>query len=136
MNSKSATLNDRIGGDQVIAAAVEALNVRVLADPLLRQYFAGLDPILLKKHQREVIAHITGGPGEFTACLAKSHSHLRIEKPHFYAVADHLVAALVDLGVEESLCGEVLSLVEPTLNDVVNTPPRDQQPKPTTSTRS
>jgi truncated hemoglobin YjbI len=54
--------------------------------------------------------------------MATAHSKLRIQKRHFYAVADHLINTLHAMGINEETIGEVVDRIEPLSLQIVNTP--------------
>lgn len=55
------SIYDSIGGAESVRAAVEQFYTRVLADPALGHFFAGVDIDRLKSHQRSFIAAALGG---------------------------------------------------------------------------
>jgi len=99
---------DSIGGPRALRTAVDVLYRRVLADPDLRDFFAGVDLERLAAHQRAFLAMALGGPDLYGGRrLAEAHSGLAIGEADFDAMSAHLVGVLRDLGVG----GEALDLV-------------------------
>src|SRR5947208_17125149 len=97
-----APLYSRLGGEPAFHAVVDEVYARVLADASLTHFFSGIDMAVLKAHQASFLIQSLGGPVEYGGKdMGSAHSKLRIQKRHFYAVADHLVNALYAMGVEE-----------------------------------
>jgi hemoglobin len=117
------SLYDRVGGESAIAAAVDDLYRRVLADPTLAPFFRDARMETVKLHQRVFLAHVLGGPGQVsTVEIGRAHARHAIEQRHFYAVSDHMLDAFYSLGVDEDTIGEVISLLAPLARDIVNSP--------------
>src|SRR5437868_390956 len=60
--------------------------------------------------------------------MAAPHRNLAITQAHFDRVAGHLVDTLQALGVPEPLIDQVVALVSPLQEDIVNTPPTPTGP--------
>jgi hemoglobin len=118
------TLYRRIGGEAAIVAAVDLFYDKVMADELTRPFFAGIDMPAQIKKQVAFMTMAFGGPHEYTgrdlktahAGLVKDHG---LTDVHFDAVAGHLEATLVELGVEPGLIHEALTIVLGTRNQVL-----------------
>ena len=130
----SAPLFERIGGGAGIEAAVDLLYRRLMADDQLRPFFDHVDLDQLKSKQAAFLAKVFGGPDAYTGTdLRSAHARLvadGLDDSHFDAVAEHLRAALCELGVDEPTVGEVLSIAESVRADVfsgaeipIKTPP-------------
>jgi hemoglobin len=123
MSDGSITLYERIGGEPAIRTAVDLFYERVLADPLLVDFFAGISLGRLKAHQFSFLSQALGGPRQYSgASMQDAHRRLAIEQRHFDAVAGHLVEALRGLSVPEEIVVEVAAAVTPLSARVVNTP--------------
>jgi hemoglobin len=71
------TIFDSIGGASSVNAAVDQFYLRVLDDPELKHYFAGVDMGKLKSHQRAFIAAAIGGPEIYSGRdMAAAHEGL------------------------------------------------------------
>jgi hemoglobin len=102
----------RIGGAGAVAAAVDGLYERIVADPDLTPYFEGVDMDRLKAHQRAFIASALGGPDGYQGRrLDDAHRRLDITPAAFGRVADHLVDTLVALQVEPPVVAAVAEAV-------------------------
>ncbi len=120
----SASLYERIGGEAAIMAAVDLFYEKVLADPLTRPFFEGLDMAGQTKKQTAFMTWAFGGPAEYRGRdLRTAHARLVTEKglgnAHFDAIAAHLKATLEELGVTETLVDEVLAVVASTREQVL-----------------
>jgi hemoglobin len=121
----------RLGGTQAFEALVEELDRRILQDVRLRSYFDGVGLERLQHHQRSFLAMAFGGPpGYLGRTLQAAHSRLDVTDEAFDRVLDHLIAALVDLGVSRELIREVAYTLLPLRHDIVRAsgPPPDLGP--------
>jgi len=115
------TLYERLGGEDAVAALIEELYIRVLADPLFTPFFEKLDIQRLKAHQFAFTSQALGGPHPYSwPSLVKAHAGLRIEQRHFDAFVEHLRSSLREIGATDVLSAEVLSLVTPLSGVIVN----------------
>jgi len=115
------TLYERLGGEAAVAALIEELYIRVLADPLFTPFFEKLDIQRLKAHQFAFTSQALGGPHPYSwPSLVKAHAGLRIEQRHFDAFVEHLRSSLREIGATDVLSAEVLSLVTPLSGVIVN----------------
>ena len=74
--------------------------------------------------QKIFLAYAMGAPVKYTGKdLREGHTHL-VEKglndSHFDAVAENLVNTLSELGVAQELIDQVVAIVGPTRDDVLN----------------
>lgn len=118
------SLYNRLGGLSAVNAAVEKMYDKILRDPLLSPFFAGLDMARQRRSQVAFMITAFGGPHQYTgADLTKAHAGLVKDKGlsdvHFDAVAGHLKAALTELDVPSALITEVLTLVGTTRGAVL-----------------
>ncbi len=115
-----STIYDRIGGKDAVAATVDALYARILADPLLAPWFAGTDMRRQTAHMRAFVAAALGGPAIYAGRdMAAAHRGLGITDAAFDAVVGHLVAALGGLGVPDGVVGEIGAALAPLREQVV-----------------
>ena len=92
-------LFNEIGDAATLRTAVNLLYQRVLADPELAPWFAGVDVPRLRAHQLAFLAGAMGGPDLFNGRdLATAHAGLAITGEAFDALIGHLATALRDLG--------------------------------------
>lgn len=98
-----SSLYERLGGSVGIDAAVEGFYRKVLADPLLEPYFAGVDMDRLVAMQAAFLTFALGGPGKYTGRdLRTAHAALPgLGDEHVDRVLAHLAATLRDLGADD-----------------------------------
>jgi hemoglobin len=114
------SIYDSIGGAPAVEAAVDSFYKRLLADPELSPFFAGVDMASLKTHQRAFIAAAIGGPDIYAGRdMAAAHSGLNIAGGDFDAVVGHLVDALAELGVPADTIGQIGGKLAPLRSDIV-----------------
>jgi hemoglobin len=118
--SGQPTLFDAIGGHAAVGAAVEEFYRRVLADPDLMPFFAGVPLQRLKAHQAAFFAQALRGPGRYTGrSMREAHAGLGITDAHFDRVAGHLVETLSALGVAREYIEQVIGAVAPLRAEIV-----------------
>lgn len=114
------TLYEEIGGAAVVKTAVSVFYQRVLADPALAPWFAGVDLERLRAHQRAFLMVTLGGPDLFTGReIAHAHAGLRITGRAFDTLVSHLTTTLHDLGVAPAAVARVGRRLETMRADVV-----------------
>ena len=102
-----------------------AIYDKVLADPLTRPFFAGVDMEAQARKQVAFMTYAFGGPvAQRGRDLRAAHAHLvrdqGLDDRHFDAVTAHLSATLDELGVDPALKTEVLSIVGGTRSEVLD----------------
>ncbi len=122
--SEQPSIYQRIGGKDAVRATVVKLYEKILEDERLIPFFEETDMDVLRRSQTAFIVMALGGPHNYTGSgLRNAHRHLVREKglsdEHFDAVADHLVAAMQELGVERPLIDEAIAVVAGTRDDVL-----------------
>ena len=118
------SLYERIGGQGAIMAAVDRFYGKVLADELTRPFFDALDMQAQTKKQIAFMTWALGGPAEYRGRdLTQAHAALVRDKGlgdvHFDAIAKHLEATLLELGVARELIDEALGIVGGTRAQVL-----------------
>ena len=117
------SIYDSIGGGPAVRAAVDGFYTRVLADPQLAPFFAGVDLQHLKAHQRAFIAAAIGGSGVYQGRdMAAAHAGMGITDADFDAVVAHLAGTLAGLGVPEETIGRIGGALAPLRGDIVSAP--------------
>ena len=115
------TIYDRIGGKAAVAATVDGLYDRILADPLLAPYFERTEMRRQKAHMRAFVATALGGPGIYAGRdMAAAHRGLSITDAAFDAVVGHLVATLEELSVPAAEVAAIGAALAPLREQVVN----------------
>lgn len=120
---RNTSLYQRLGGGAAVDAAVELFYGKVLADPLLAPFFAGVDMKRQRAQQKAFLTLAFGGPNAYTGQdLRRAHAPLvarGLNDAHFNAVAGHLQATLAELGVAQGLVDEVMAIAASTHDDVL-----------------
>ncbi len=116
-------LYDRLGGEAAVTAAVDIFYRKVLADPHISHFFDDADMNAQRAKQKAFLTMAFGGPNEYTGKdLSDAHRDLvrrGLNDSHFDAVAGHLQATLVELGVPETETGEVMTIAGGTRDAVL-----------------
>jgi hemoglobin len=116
---RKETLSDRLGGVDALKAAVSGLYNKILDDSDLSPFFEEVNVTALKLHQIEFLKVAFGQiPDELDVADLMMQKHARLfvmglNETHFDKVAQHLVATLLDLGVDASLVDEAVAIVGP-----------------------
>jgi hemoglobin len=114
------SLYARIGGAPAVAATIDGLYDRILQDPDLAPYFAGVGIEQLKAHQRAFIAAALGGPERYIGrSLAEAHRDLLITDTVFAEVVGHLTDTLIELGVAAETISAVTGALAPLRPQIV-----------------
>jgi hemoglobin len=119
----ASSLYQRIGCAGGLLWLVNALYLRVLADPLLMAYFKHLDDQdrqWLRWHMLTLLAVVTGGPTKYAGRdLREAHADLHITEEAFDRVVGHLQATLQELEVEQEDQQAILAAVQARRDAVV-----------------
>jgi hemoglobin len=108
------TVYDALGGQDAIAAAVDALYERLLADPVTAPYFDGIDMRRLAGHLRIFLVAALGGPAVYQGRdLGSAHASLGITGEAWDHTVGHLVDALASLNVSAPLMDDVVAHLAP-----------------------
>ena len=120
--TEQATLSDyeAVGGGPAVKAVVDDFYRRVLADAELAPFFAGVELHRLKRHQAMLVTKVLGGPdGYYGRSLRDAHQGMDITAGDFARVVGHLVAALRQAGVPETIIERAGAAVLETKPDIV-----------------
>lgn len=122
-----STLYDKLGGAAAVELAVEKFYEKVLADQRVQHFFTHTNMQQQKQHQKDFMTYAFGGAQHWNGpTMRNAHKQLVAEMgltdSHFDAIAEDLVAALVELAVPQALIDEVVQIVGSTAhrNDVLN----------------
>jgi hemoglobin len=114
------SLYEQLGGADGIEAVVAGFYERMMADPEIRPFFRGVQ--MTRQHEKQVQFFTTalGGPSLYRGKdMVTVHKGMGIADPHFNILVKHLTDTLVTAGVAEPLIKQVLGLIEPLRNQVV-----------------
>ncbi|HEX6240756.1 MAG TPA: group 1 truncated hemoglobin [Polyangiales bacterium] len=119
----TASLYQRVGGENAILAAATLFYDKVLSDPELAPFFADLDMEQQVRKQVAFMSWAFGGPERYQyRPLREAHAGVReqgLNGSHFDRVAQHLTATLQELGLEPELISEAMGIVASTRAQVV-----------------
>ena len=108
----SVNVYQAIGGRAAVAAAVEGLYGRILADPVLSRFFPRGVAAKHRAYVVTVLGEAIGGPERYRGPdLAKAHRGLGITDADFDRTAGHLAATLGSLGVPGHLADYIVGIV-------------------------
>jgi hemoglobin len=110
------SLYARLGGDVAIMAAVDLFYAKVLADPLTRPFFDGIDMEAQARKQVAFMTYAFGGPAAHRGKdLRTAHAalvrHQGLSDAHFDAVARHLEETLIELDIAPAVRAEVMAII-------------------------
>jgi hemoglobin len=115
------SIYEAIGGEPALVVVVDDFYARVLADPQLAGFFAGVNMPKLKGRQVEFFAAALGGPDDYRGVgLREVHAGRGISQADFDRVAFHLAAALAAAGVPAETIGAIAAAVAPLADDIVS----------------
>ncbi len=121
--AREASLYQRLGGYDAVAAVVDDFMARMAADPQLKRFFEGADPAGLRRTRQlivDFVCNATGGPCFYTGRSMKAtHAGMGIAESDWKAAAGHLRATLAKFKVPAKEAGEVMALVGSLKKDIV-----------------
>lgn len=116
-----SSIYESIGGAAAVDAAVDIFYRKVLSDDLISGFFDSVDMDGMRSKQKSFLTMAFGGPNEYTGKdMREAHKHMNLEEGHFNAVANHLVATLQELEVDQAYIDEVVKVCLSVKNDVLN----------------
>ena len=116
------SLYEQIGGAEGISRLVDAFYVRVLADPQLKRFFAGVEMGKLRGMQEELFSSALGGPMRYSGrSMLQAHRRLQIGLQDYQRFMGHLFDTLDDagFGLSEQERYEVIGRLNILTNDVI-----------------
>ncbi|MBD2214110.1 group 1 truncated hemoglobin [Calothrix sp. FACHB-156] len=109
------TLFEKLGGAAAVNLAVDKFYERVMQDDRIKHFFADVDMVKQREHQKAFLTYAFGGTDKYEGrYMREAHKDL-VEKQglnseHFDAVAEDLMETLKELGVPEELLAEVAAV--------------------------
>jgi len=123
MAAESLSLYERLGGAAAVEAAVDVFYEKVVADPLLKHFFDGMDMQRQRQMQRAFLSVAFGGPNRYSGRgMREAHARplkMGMGDREFDAVLGHLGATLQQLGVPAELIGAAAKVAESVRGDVL-----------------
>lgn len=118
-----ASLYQQIGGADGIARLVDVFYARVLADPELKRFFAGVEMAKLRRMQVELFSAALGGPQRYSGrSMVQAHRHLKIGLHDYQRFIRHLFDTLDEagFGLSEQERYEVIGRLNVLTNDITS----------------
>jgi len=120
MTTQTKSLYDRLGGGDAINALTESWVARVGGDDRANGKFARTDIDRLKKELVDQLCEATGGPCTYTGrSMLETHDGMKVTAGEFDVVMQHLEAALDELNVPKTEQDELVDLLRPMRDDIV-----------------
>ena len=120
MTMQTKLLYDRLGGGDAINALTESWVARVGGDDRANGKFARTDIDRLKKEIVDQLCEATGGPCTYTGrSMLETHAGMKVTAGEFDVVMQHLGATLDELNVQKTEQDEVVALIMPMRDDIV-----------------
>lgn len=114
------SLYERLGGLDAIRAVVDDFVPRCAGDARINQKFARSDVPRLKKMLVDQVCEATGGPCTYTGRdMKETHNGMGVTKGEFDFLVGHLVATLNHFDVPKKEQDELLGLLGPMEDDIV-----------------
>lgn len=119
-SSKGRSLYERLGGKAAITAVVDTFVTKVGADKRINGYFASTDLTKLKRHLGNQICEASGGPCQYTGrTMKQTHAGMGVTDAAFGALVEDLVAALDHHKVGKAEKDDLLAVLGPMKDDIV-----------------
>ena len=120
MTTQTKSLYDRLGGGDAISALTESWVARVGGDDRANGKFVRTDIERLKKEVVDQLCGATGGPCTYTGrSMLETHAGMLVTAGEFDVVMRHLGAALDELNVPQTEQDELVDLLRPMRDDIV-----------------
>lgn len=110
-----ATLFEQLGGAPAVDLAVDKFYERVLQDDRIKHFFANVDMVKQRAHQKAFLTYAFGGTDKYDGrYMREAHKELvaqqGLNSEHFDAVAEDLMLTLEAMGVSEALRAQVAAI--------------------------
>lgn len=121
--AQSATLYQRLGGYDALAAVTDDFIGRLIGDPQLARFFTGFSndsKVKIRQHIVDFLCVATGGPCKYTGRDMKTaHTGLNITESDWNITVKHLTATLDKFKVPDKEKNEVLQAIASQKGDIV-----------------
>ncbi len=120
----TASLYEKLGGEEAVSAAVDIFYRKVLADDRVNYFFDNIDMDRQAAKQKAFLTMVFGGPNNYTGKdMREAHKPL-VEKglndTHVDVIIEHLGATLKELGVADEDIQQVADIANSVRDDVLN----------------
>ena len=113
----------QFGGKEGMRRIVNAMMVRVLADPRLHDFFADIDRDRTEGLLAEQFCELLEGPCKYSGKpMREVHKDLAIRAAHFNALTEHLQVAMSAQGVPTWAQNRLVAKLAPMQRDIVKPP--------------
>lgn len=120
---QSATLYQRLGGYDALAAVTDDFIGRLIGDPQLSRFFTGFSTdskVRIRQHIIDFLCVATGGPCKYEGRDMKTaHTGLNITETDWNVTVKHLTATLDKFKVPDKEKNEVLQAIAAQKTDIV-----------------
>ncbi|MEJ1231114.1 MAG: group 1 truncated hemoglobin [Galbitalea sp.] len=104
-----------------VGRAVWGFQRRMSEDPLLAWTFNGVNHERLHEHALAFVIAALGGPDLYRGRdLRTAHGRFSLHDEHFDAAVEHLLAALREAGIADSVVAELAGRLEPLRQQIVS----------------
>ena len=115
-----ASLYERLGGLDAITAVVDSFSARCAADDRINRKFERTDIPRLKQMLVDQVCEATGGPCSYVGRgMREAHEGMVVTAGEFDALVEDLVATLGEFNVPNAEQQELLGLLGPMRNEIV-----------------
>jgi hemoglobin len=115
-----ASLYERIGGLDAIIAVVDSFTARCAADGRINRKFERTDIPRLRKMLVDQVCEATGGPCTYVGRdMRETHDGMEVTAGEFDALVEDLVATLDEFDVPKAQQEELLGLLAPMRDEIV-----------------
>jgi hemoglobin len=115
-----ASLYERLGGIEAITAVVDSFVARCAGDHRINPKFERTDVPRLKKMLVDQVCEATGGPCTYAGRdMKETHDGMGVTAGEFDALVGDLVATLDEFNVPKAEQDELLGLLAPMREDIV-----------------
>jgi hemoglobin len=128
------SLYERLGGLDAIRAVVDAFVARCADDSRINRKFERSDIPRLKRMLVDQVCEATGGPCTYTGRdMTETHEGMGVTAGEFDALVEDLVVTLEEFGVPKPEQDELLAVLGPMRDDIVEVEsPETGKPLPDT----
>jgi hemoglobin len=115
-----ASLYERLGGLDAITAVIDSFVARCAGDDRINPKFERTDVPRLKKMLVDQVCEATGGPCTYTGrTMSETHDGMAVTAGEFDALVEDLVLTLDEFNVPKPEQDELLGLLGPMRDDIV-----------------
>lgn len=115
-----STLYERLGGLDAITAVIDSFVARCAGDDRIKRKFERTDVPRLKKMLVDQVCEATGGPCAYRGrAMPETHDGMGVTAGEFDALVEDLVATLDEFEVPKAEQDELLGLLGPMRDDIV-----------------